>query len=444
MRDLLITLIVLWILPKAVKRPAIGIMGWVWISVMNPHRLAWGFAYNFPFAMIMAAATMLGLVVTKDKRQFPVTPATISLILFILWMNVSSLFAINFDQIYGSWSKIMKVLFMTLVAMSVLNTKQHIRWLVWTLVVSLGYYGVKGGVFTLVSGGGYTVWGPSGSYIEENNSLALATIMLIPLLRYLQLTEEKPWMRQGLVVAMGLCAVSALGSYSRGALIAIAAMSFFLWTKSPRKLPLALLMIVLIPFLVMFMPQKWEDRMHTIQTYQQDASAQGRLNAWGMAWNLALDRPLVGGGFEIYDKETFARYAPNPKDVHAAHSIYFQTLGEHGFVGLFLFMAIGFFTWRSGNWIIRETKGKPDLLWANNLARMLQVSQIAYATGGAFLSLAYFDLPYYVVVLMEVTKLYLKNQQEENSRVVSSQRPGPRMIRPSELSVVRREGESLG
>ncbi len=264
--------------------------------------------------------------------------------------------------------------------------------------------------------------------------------MLIPLLRYLQLTEEKPWIRRGLVVAMGLCAVSVLGSYSRGALIAIAAMSFFLWTKSPRKLPLALLMIVLIPFLVMFMPQKWEDRMHTIQTYQQDASAQGRLNAWGMAWNLALDRPLVGGGFEIYDKETFARYAPNPKDVHAAHSIYFQILGEHGFVGLFLFMAIGFFTWRSGNWIIRETKGKPDLLWANNLARMLQVSQIAYATGGAFLSLAYFDLPYYVVVLMEVTRLYLKNRQEENSLVVSSQRPGPRMIRPSELSVVRREG----
>ncbi|EQD61099.1 O-antigen polymerase [mine drainage metagenome] len=130
--------------------------------------------------------------------------------------------------------------------------------------------------------------------------------------------------------------------------------------------------------------------------------------------------------------------------MHAAHSIYFQVLGEHGFVGLFLFLAIGFFTWRSGSWIIRETRGKPDLHWANTLARMLQVSQIAYATGAAFLSLAYFDLPYYIVVLMEVTKLYIKNQQEENSRVVSSQRPGPQVIRPAELSVIPREGESLG
>jgi hypothetical protein len=107
-------------------------------------------------------------------------------------------------------------------------------------------------------------------------------------------------------------------------------------------------------------------------------------------------------------------------------------------------MAIGFFTWRSGSWIIRETQGKPDLFWANTLAKMLQVSQIAYATGAAFLSLAYFDLPYYIVVLMEVTKLYLKNQQEENSRVVSSRRPGPRVIHPAELSVIQREGQSLG
>ncbi|WP_035416936.1 putative O-glycosylation ligase, exosortase A system-associated [Ferrovum myxofaciens] len=444
MRDILITLIVLWILFKAVKHPAVGILGWVWISVMNPHRLAWGFAYDFPFAMLMAAVTLLSLVITKDKRQFPVTPATVSLILFIFWMNITSLFAINFDQIYPLWSRVMKILFMTLVAMSVLNTKQHIRWLVWTLVVSLGYYGVKGGAFTLATGGGYTVWGPAGSFIEENNALAVATIMLIPMLRYLQLTEENLWVRRGLVVAMGLCAVSAIGSYSRGALIAIVSMSFFLWTKSPRKLPLALLMIILIPFVVLFMPQKWEDRMNTIQTYQQDSSALGRLNAWGMAWNLAVDRPLVGGGFEIYDKEVFARYAPEPKNVHAAHSIYFQILGEHGFVGLFLFLAIGFFTWRSGSWIIRETRGKPDLHWANTLARMLQVSQIAYATGAAFLSLAYFDLPYYIVVLMEVTKLYIKNQQEENSRVVSSQRPGPQVIRPAELSVIPREGESLG
>ena len=59
----------------------------------------------------------------------------------------------------------------------------------------------------------------------------------------------------------------------------------------------------------------------------------GRINSWHMAFNVANDRPLVGGGFELYTPKTFARYAPNPEAIHSAHSVYFQILGEHGYVG---------------------------------------------------------------------------------------------------------------
>ena len=62
----------------------------------------------------------------------------------------------------------------------------------------------------------------------------------------------------------------------------------------------------------------------------------GRINAWTMALNLAKDN-FFGGGFSIYESAVFARYAPDP-EARAAHSIYFQVLGEHGFVGLFLFL----------------------------------------------------------------------------------------------------------
>jgi probable O-glycosylation ligase (exosortase A-associated) len=410
MRDLLITLIVIGTIPYILKRPYIGVLMWIWISVMNPHRLAWGFAYNFPFALIIASATLLGLVFTKDRKHFSFTPATVCLILFIVWINIASLFAINFDQIYREWSTVMKILLMTLIALTVLHTKQQIRWMIWVLVISLGFYALKGGIFTLVGGGENRVWGPEGSFIEENNALALATLMTIPLIRYLQITEPNIWIRRALVGAMLICTISALGSYSRGALIAFAASTLFLWFKSPRKLPLGIAMVITIPLLITFMPSKWEARMNTIGTYQQDESAMGRINAWHMAWNLALDRPLVGGGFEIYDKGVFAQYAPNPTDVHAAHSIYFQILGEHGFPGLIFFLGMGFFTWREGSWIIAKTRDHPDLNWAGTLAKMLHVSQVAYATGGAFLSLAYFDLPYYVLVAMVLTKALVRKE----------------------------------
>ncbi|HEU4855481.1 MAG TPA: DUF5935 domain-containing protein, partial [Nitrosospira sp.] len=44
MRDILVTLIVFGALPFVFKRPYIGVLLWVWISVMNPHTQGWGFA----------------------------------------------------------------------------------------------------------------------------------------------------------------------------------------------------------------------------------------------------------------------------------------------------------------------------------------------------------------------------------------------------------------
>jgi len=38
------------------------------------------------------------------------------------------------------------------------------------------------------------------------------------------------------------------------------------------------------------MPQEWYDRMYTIKTYQEDASALGRINAWHTAFNVAKDK----------------------------------------------------------------------------------------------------------------------------------------------------------
>ncbi len=430
MRDLVVTLIVLWSLPRIFKQPFMGVLMWIWISIMNPHRLSWGFATNFPFAFIIAIVTFLSFLFSREPKKIPMVPATVTMLLFILWMNVSSVFAIHFDQLYFHWSTIMKVLAMTLVCLALTRTQQQIRLVVWALVISIGFYGVKGGIFTVLSGGSFLVWGPSGTFIEDNNALALSLIMTIPLMRFLQLEEPKKWVRRGLTVAMALSAFSAVGSYSRGALLAILASAIFLWLKSPKKLPLAVALVLFLPLLFAFMPEKWVDRMHTIDNYQQDASAMGRINAWNMAWNLALDRPLVGGGFEIYDPEVFARYAPNPKNVHAAHSIYFQVLGEHGFVGLAFFLAMGFFTRRDGNAIIRLSLDRPELKWAGTLAKMLQVSQVAYATGGAFLSLAYFDLPYYVLVLMVVTRRLV----EQETVGVTSLRREPLRRHPKRLA----------
>jgi probable O-glycosylation ligase (exosortase A-associated) len=148
------------------------------------------------------------------------------------------------------------------------------------------------------------------------------------------------------------------------------------------------------------MPDAWYERMATINTYQDDKSAQGRINAWWMAFNLALDRPL-GGGFETFRRAMFALYAPDPTNVRDVHSIYFEVLGEHGFFGLFLFLLLALLTWRSANVIKRAVKSIPERAWMGDLMAMVQVSLIAYLAAGTFLGMAYFDY-YYNLVLIAI------------------------------------------
>lgn len=433
MRDIFVTVVVFLALPMIFKKPYWGAVLWIWISVMNPHAQGWGFARSFPFAAIIAAVTVGSLVIYKGDKKLPVTPVVVTFILFAVFMSLTCLTAIHPDQVYPQWIKVIKIMAMTLVVLMVLKERLHIEAAIWAVVISIGYYGVKGGFFTIRSGGNDRVWGPSGTFIDGNNEVALAFVMVIPLMYYLMRTFKNRWIRYAFMASMGLCALSALGSYSRGALLALVGMGAFLWLKSKEKLAMGLALVLLVPVLLVAMPDKWFERMNTVKTYQDDASAMGRVNAWYMAFNLAKDRPM-GGGFQIYDRQVFAMYAPVPEDVHAAHSIYFQILGEHGFPGLALYLLLGFLTWRSAAWIIKNSRGDPEHAWAADMAMMIQVSLIGFAVGGAFLSLAYFDVPYYLMVAIVAARVII--ERDMKARAVLAKQPKPVFVPVADVPAV--------
>ncbi|WP_163834144.1 putative O-glycosylation ligase, exosortase A system-associated [Spartinivicinus ruber] len=419
MRDIIVTLIVFGCLPLVLRRPHIGIFLFAWISYMNPHRLGWGFAYTFPFAYIIALVTIFAFIVSKENKKLPATPITVVLILFIVWIGISTLFAVYPEAASTSYIEILKVQFITFLSMILIQSKERIHGLVWVMALSIGFFGIKGGVFSLATGLSYRVWGPPGSVIEGNNELGVALLMIIPLLVYLYQNSSKKMLKRFLLASIMLCALSILSTFSRGAFLAFVCMLGFLWFKSKHKLPLAIVCIVSLLAITPFLPDHWIERMGSIPVVGKyitnadegpeiDESGLGRLSAWRMAFNIATHR-VTAGGFKCWTPENFALYS-NPERVHDAHSIYFEVLGEQGFIGLFLFLLLFFLAWRTGSWIIRHTKDRADMLWANQLARMIQVSIIAYATGGAFLGLAYFDLVYHLICLLVVTQLWVKRQ----------------------------------
>jgi probable O-glycosylation ligase (exosortase A-associated) len=207
------------------------------------------------------------------------------------------------------------------------------------------------------------------------------------------------------------CVVAVLGTYSRGALLAVIAMGMFLWWKGKHKLQALVIVLLAIPFALATMPEKCYERMETIRTYELDTSASMRLNSWQTMWNLAKSRPVVGAGFEAGTQQVYARYSPDPSfPPQTAHSIYFQALGEHGFVGLALYLLMFGAFWRKASRVIETTRDHAELQWAGDLSRMMQVTLIGFAVGGAFLSLVNFDVPYYLVALMIALAAQIERQ----------------------------------
>lgn len=416
MRDILITAVVFGLLPFIFRTPRLGAYVWAWLSMMNPHKLAYGFARNFPFAYVVALSTLVAfLFAGKNRKPFPVNSITVVYLLFIFWMSVTCLFALNRpDLVFERWIFVMKIHLMLLVTLMLIRDRKPIEWLIWVVTFSVGFYGIKGGVWTILGGGGGgRVWGPQGTMIEDNNGLALALVILVPFMYYLYQVSSHKYIRLGLLFSGVLTCFSILGSQSRGAFLSLVAMALFLALKSKRPLMMSFLLAAMLGTAVLFMPESWTTRMETIQTFEQDSSAMSRIYTWKTLTNLALDRPLVGGGFRTDNALVFATYAPrNVGDyfggqILVAHSIYFEALGEHGFPGLLLYLLLGFFTWRTAGKLAKRTQNDPDFGdWVPLLMRMVQVSLTGFSVGGAFLSLTHFDLPYYIlafVILVDAT-----------------------------------------
>jgi len=417
MRDIALTLFIFGGLLYALTRPKIGIYLWTWISYMNIHRLSYGFAYSMPFAQIIALVVFISLFISKEPKKLPINGIVILWLFFIFWMFVTTIFAIfPADAIHGLIKNI-KIQLFCFITLMLVNNRQRLEELTWITMFSIGFFGIKGGIFTITTGGSARVWGPPQSEIEENNGLAIALLMVMPFFLYKAKLVKNKWFKRFLYFSALMMFASAIGSYSRGALLAITAVALFSWWKSDQKI-LGLLIIPIIPAMVLMMPDSYMTRMNTIETYDEDESAMGRIFAWKYAVNLASDR-ITGGGFGHWSTETFEIWGPEGNDTaHVAHSIYFQVIGDQGWIGFIVFFSILVSTWFYVIRIMKAAKkAGEDYVWMVNFCKSLQISYIAFGVGGAFLSLCYFDLAWNLIgmaiIVGEIAKkegLFIKNK----------------------------------
>jgi len=372
--------------------PFAGMLLWTWFSLMSPQSETFGFAQGLPLNLLVAGCAMIGLFYSKESKVPPNDSLVWLCFAFFFWCTLNTLVAANPSWSWLYWDRTWKIFVLGLVVAIEVRSRARIQALLWIIVASLFYYGVKGGIFTLISGGGSHVLGPQGTIIGDNNQLALALLMTLPLANYLRGQSANPWMRRLLLVAMGFTVVAILGTYSRGGFIGFAALVAFAFMRSRNKLGYLLAVCAVVIPALMFMPDSFFARLHTIHDYANDSSFQGRVIAWHVAYDYARDHFPFGAGFYGPQlAEVFRIYYPQEM-MHAAHSIYFQVLGEQGFVGLALYLIILLVSFWKTSQLKRLALKQPGTAWAAELASMIWLSLLVFCLSGAALSMAYYDL----------------------------------------------------
>jgi probable O-glycosylation ligase (exosortase A-associated) len=401
MRDVLLAAVVFGLLPVCFMRPWIGVLVWTWIGMMSPQWLMWGFARDIRWAALVGAATLAGLLFARDRKPIPWNTQLVLMTVLLGYFTLTSFFAWVPDAAWEEWTLVAKVIVMTMITTMVIYGRDRIRWLLIVIALSVGYYGIKGGIWVfLVSGGEYSVRGPEGGFMTMNNGIGIGLLMVLPVLLMLAREHAKPWQRWSFHLAAGLCAVSIVFTYSRGALLGLAAAALVMVLRSQKKMLAFVAMIPVIVVASFWVPDKLLDRAGSISAYDQDNSAMQRIHTWTVSWNIATDNPLKGAGFEFESSPNPSRwFSYGAPDIHqhmtivqSAHSMYFQVLGEHGFVALGLYLLLIVSTlWRCNSLAARAARD-PARRWVGNYAAAIQISLIGYIVSGAFVSTAYFDL----------------------------------------------------
>jgi len=420
MRDILVLAIILGSLPAAFLNPFYGVLLWIWVAYFNPHRFTYGIAYTFPVAMVLAVPTIAGTLFTKQRNKNVFTRETVLLLILWSWFGITlfcatlnPLFSMHVAEGRDQLIIITKILLMIGLTVLLTNSPQRLRLLLLVTVFSFGALAVKGALFGVRTSGDFRVWGPPDSFLADNNDFGLAQNIVLPLMFFMAGSESNRWLRWALRVCFFASALVVLLTYSRGALLGIAAGMTFIVLKSRHKLLAGVALVLAAMAVLSFAPQQWQERMDNFFAGKLDQSANQRLVSWKFAWNVAEAYPITGGGMQCFTPEMFARFSKEPIPggglSSGPHSIYFQTLGEQGFVGLGLFLTLIATCVLSLRKLRKLVRVSPPLQWIIPYANGLEGGFYAFLVSGAFLGRAYFDLFYQLVGCTAILKILYHN-----------------------------------
>jgi putative inorganic carbon (HCO3(-)) transporter len=372
---------------------------WVWTDLIKQLNLSYVFAI------------WLLLLTLFSRPTFIFNSRTVLLLFFLLHTFISTVSSNYYAYSWPFWIEFLKAMIITylIVVLTIDTMRLHLLLLI--IVLSLGSEQAKQGwVYLLFHPGSKN--NEAVPFLGDNNGVAAGMIMLVPIIAYLARTTQHKWIRWGYWSLIIGCLFRALTTYSRGGFLGCAALGgvYLLRTRQKLRALIGILMIIMI--ILPALPEAFWARMNTVQTYEEDTSATGRLHFWKVATIMANANPLLGVGFNAYNAayDTYDFSQGEYGRGRSVHSSFFGVLAETGYIGFALWMAIlvGAF-WSCYSVQKHAVMGSIPVELAYG-ATALEASLVAFVVSGSFLPNQYGEMFWHfigiTIVLQQLAEQY--------------------------------------
>ncbi len=395
-------------------RPVLGLYGYYWFAMMRPDILSWAGPNRYSF--LLAGVTLLSNLPAILRRLPLLVLNSIlrNLLLFLLVVTISVVVAVDPSLCFERYGQFLRILLMALVIPLIVSTEDRLRWLLVVIAGSLGLLGSKFGLWGLIRGGvafseGY------GGMLSDNNTMALAFAMAVPLCWFSRLLVPWKLARLGFM-ALAVCSLAAVAfSHSRGGVLAAGA-GLLMIVLSERRKVLAMLMLAGAAAGIAYLV--WDtlgSRMSTLKSPEMEASARSRIDLAKAAPKIWKDYPLFGVGFtESNQQRLIFKYVPPQYAAEYAgkvlHNNWLQILVDSGIFAFLIYVWLLFSciirTWLAGRRLSRAGAAAEAAI-----PQMIAVTLGVFAVGSTFLSRTTFDL-YYVLLCAAAAWFEIRKTKE--------------------------------
>jgi len=421
MRDLGFVLYLAALIGLGFKRPFLLVLAFAYIDIVQPQRLSYYLLNSVQISMIVAAMAFGAWLLFDTKKGARFAPRQAMMLILLLYAWVTTQYADFPVEAQDKWNWASKAMIWAIFLPLTLRTRLRIEAYLLFMVLSASAIFIVGGIKTAMSGGGY---GQQIFMLNDNTGLyegstgSTFAIAIIPLILWFcrHGTIFPPDWRVKLFSAnlIFACLLIPVGTAARTGMLCIAAVAGLVMRDMKRRVGYAVLVCAVGVAAVPLLPKDFTARFDTIAGYQSDGSATTRLAIWAWTWNYAQSHPF-GGGFDAYRSSEIkvetkavegsggvASVQAKTQDdkSRAYHSSYFEMLGEQGFPGFFLFLAI-----HLGGLIRMEVlrrrfkKAEGEDAWISPLATALQHAHIVYLIGSLFVGIAFQPFAYLLVAV---------------------------------------------